>query len=261
MDKQGPACPCAQPEYPFTNTPTLMASKQIETVAYIVKEEQIMTIDHNVRPNTFVVEAQEPYPGYHGLYLPNTTRQTPGDVFFILKKRFAAELIAHITRRVKRMGEIDFDAARAELYFFNDTYPAIRVRGLASYDQIEELQKWYLDHDVPFAKKERTDTKAIIKIQKMLSAEEIEPGIFQDLDDPKSRYFALPDELSWQEFAKITLKIKRNHSLGNYDAAWGGIFRRSGLVDVVRIFADSDFDLDHLKQLQSLYLDEYNKLQ
>lgn len=237
-----------------------MAGTQIETVAYILKEEHIASLQHHIRPNTFVVEAEEPYPGYHGLNVPNERKHEPGDIFLITKKRYAAEQIAHVTRKVRYKCDIPFDAARAELFFFNDTYSAIRLRGLKTYEQVEDVQKWYIDNNVAFAKRERTDTKAVIKIQKMLWADEVEEGIFQDLDDPNTKYFAIPKEITWQEFVDITLKIKRNTNRKDYDAAYGGIFRRNGLTDMVRIFSDKDSSLENLKGIRDLYLAEIKRL-
>ncbi len=237
-----------------------MAETQLETVAYIIKEELITSIGHHTQPNTFVIEAEEPYPGYYGANIPNSKKMTPGDIFLVLKKRYAAEQVAHISRKVKQKCGIDFDPARAELFFFNDMYSAIRLRGLSSYEQIETVQKWYMDNGVSLAKKEDIDTKAVIKIQKILLAEEVEPGVYVDLEDEYSKYFEIPREISWLEFVSMTVKIKRNTGGKDYDAALGGIFRKKGLVDMIRIYSDKEASIDSLKTIRDLYLAEIKKL-
>lgn len=237
-----------------------MAGIQLETIAYIIKEEKISNVDHDVRSNTFVVETVDPYPGYHGLNVPTEKRHNPEDVFLLTKKRLVAEQIAHITRNVKKQSGIDFDAARADLFFFNDNYPAIRIRGLESYSQVEKLQNWYVDFGVDLAKREKVDASAVIKIQKMLFAEEVEPGVYVDLDDGQNRYFEIPHELTWQQFAAITSTVKRNLALNNFDLALGGVFRRGGLRDFIRVYTSKENELKELKCIQDLFITEVNKL-
>jgi hypothetical protein len=237
-----------------------MAHTTIETVAYIVKEERITTIEHNIRPGTFVVEPREPYPGYHGLNTPEEVQHNPTDIFLLTKKRNAAEQIAHLTRKVITNCGIEFNAARSELFFYNDTYPGIRIRGLESYAQIEILQTWYADLGINFLKKEKIDTKAIIKIQKMLTAEELQPGVWQDLLNAEMRYFEIPKEISFQQFAQITTKIKNNQINNNFDVALGGIFRMNGLVDIIRVYSNSTETLENTKNIRNLFVSEIEKL-
>lgn len=237
-----------------------MTNTQLETVAYIVKEEHIVSISEKIVPNTFVVEAEEPYPGYHGLNIPNERKLAPADIYLITKKRYAAEQIAHITRKVREKCHVQLDAARAELFFFNETQPAIRLRGLSSYTQIEEIQKWYIDSGVAMAKKQKTNTTAVIKIQKMLWANEPEEGIYIDLDDTNATYFRIPKEISWQEFVDITQKIKRNLTTKDFDVALGGIFRKQGLIDIVRVYTDKNTSVETLKSLQEKYITEIKKI-
>ena len=38
----------------------------IETFGYIKKEENLITVESNIILNTFVLESQHEFPGYHG---------------------------------------------------------------------------------------------------------------------------------------------------------------------------------------------------
>jgi hypothetical protein len=80
------------------------------------------------------------------------------------------------------------------------------------------------------------------------------------LDDTNASYFSIPKEISWQEFFDITLKIKRNLTEKDFDVALGGIFRRLGLVDIVRVYTAKNVSVETLKMLQEKYITEIKKI-
>ena len=63
----------------------------IQTIGGVAKEETLFTLTTSVMPNTFVLENEEPYPGYHGKNLPSGSK--PISVFLITKRKHSFVLI------------------------------------------------------------------------------------------------------------------------------------------------------------------------
>ena len=232
----------------------------IETVGYITKEEQLVSLTHDVIPNTQVIETREPFPGYHGKDLPGElSSSAPEFVFFVTKQKYTTENIARFTRNIKRYFSEDVDIARAEINIFNTKYPCIRVKNCKDFSKVAELQSCYKGEGVKFAKKTKVDTLGLIKIQKHFHIEELGQGIFKDLEEGNTYYLKIPTELKWPQFKTITFKIKNNMNDSNFDAALGMFYRKGGLVDFVRIY-DQSADIKRLEDIRDRYIKEISKM-
>lgn len=232
----------------------------IETIGYITKEEHMVSLEHDIIPNTMVIETRQPFPGYHGKNLPGElSAEVPEFVFFVTKQKYTTENIARVTQNIKKYFKDDIDIARAEIYVFNTKLPCIRLKHCKDLSKIEELQSCYKGEDIKFAKKKKVDTIGLIKIQKHLMLEEIAGGIYKDLEEERTHYLQIPVELKWPQFKSITLKIKNNMDDSNFDAALGMFYRKGGIVDFVRIY-DKNASKERLEDIKNLYLKEISKL-
>lgn len=231
----------------------------IETFGTIIKEESLATLDHNIIENTFVVETMFPFPGYHGSNF-SEQQMLPKSVFFILKSWVSTEDLFRMIKNIKKYFKHEFDASPAELVINNIHYDAIRVKDLKSMSFIEELQRHFRDEGVQFLKSKKVDTKGIIKIKKYLLLTQINDNIWLDRDNESFAYIRVPVKLNWQVFENMTINIRRNIQHKNFDAAQGVIFRKSGIIDVVRVF-DIDLKIENLEILLNKYLEEIRKLQ
>ena len=99
----------------------------------------------------------------------------------------------------------------------------------------------------------------IIKVKKYFLLEVISDFLFNDAEDPNMHYFSIPMQLRFPQFEKITLDLKRNLEDPNFDAALGTIFRRYGVIDVIRIYDDKGSP-DRLSMIRTRYLDAINEL-
>jgi hypothetical protein len=230
--------------------------KNIETFGDITKVEKLHTLTSNVLENTFVLESFEPFPGYHGANLPSG--YDPHHIFLVTKKEYSYEVISRISMKIRKNSELSFGARPAELFIFNKKYPAIRIKELKSFELVPELQNWYQDEGVFFIKNKTFNSNALIRVMKHFKLDEIEEGIYKDLGDPLMSYLQVPDRLTWKLFEKMTYYIKNNVENNNYDAAQGVVYLKD-VMDVIRIYM-KDFNLDLLKQLRAMYLEEFRKL-
>jgi hypothetical protein len=160
--------------------------------------------------------------------------------------------------KIRKNSELSFGARPAELFIFNKKYPAIRIKELKSFELVPELQNWYQDEGVFFIKNKTFNSNALIRVMKHFKLDEIEEGIYKDLGDPLMSYLQVPDRLTWKLFEKMTYYIKNNVENNNYDAAQGVVYLKD-VMDVIRIYM-KDFNLDLLKQLRAMYLEEFRKL-
>ncbi len=229
----------------------------IETFGYITKEEKLHTLDANILENTFVLEAAAPFPGYHGENIPQS--DTPHYIFLVTRKDYGLEKIVRSAKEIGRFFSGPFGARPAELHMFNSIYPAIRINHLTRYGDIAELQRWFADMGISFQKKRNFSGQSLIRVTKQFRLEEIEKGIFRDLDDPLMHYFEVSASLPWKMFEAITMQIKNNVSNNNFDAATGVLFIRD-LMDIVRIY-ERDPGEERLNMLREKYQEEIEKLQ
>ncbi len=229
----------------------------IETFGYITKEETLQTLSSNILENTFVLEAVTPFPGYHGENMPGSEK--PHYIFLVTRKDYGLEKIVRTAKEIKKLLSIPFGARPAELHMFNSTFPAIRINHLSNFSDIPELQRWFGDMGISFMKKKTFNDAGLIRVTKHFRLEEVEEGIYRDLEDPLMHYFEIDTSLPWKMFEAITLRIKNNVSNNNFDAASGVLFIRD-LMDIVRIYERSP-GVERLRALREKYREEIEKLQ
>jgi hypothetical protein len=228
----------------------------IETLGGVAKEESLITLSDNIMLNSFVLETEEPFPGYHGANLPSDSK--PISVFLMTKMKYSTEKILRITQNIKKYFLHSFNAVPGSICLNVQTLPCIRIRDLDNYELIGELQKCFYTEGIDFAKKRNIKTSAIIQLRKHFTIQEIDRGIYKDLDDHSMYYLRINHQLKWQLFTQITQRIKNNFDMTNFDSALAAIYTKE-ILDVVRIYSN-DITLDKLKVLKEKYIQEIEKI-
>lgn len=229
--------------------------KTFEALGSIIKEEHLISITDKALHNSFVLDTQVPFPGYHH-DLP--TESIPKSLFLVTNQLYNREQLTRARKNILQYSDFDFNSASCEIFIHNDVYPAIRVKELNSYDQIAQLQKHFINEGFTFRKFENINTKAIIKVKKTFFLEELEPEIYADQLENYQGYFQIPKSLSWKLFEKITYAVRNNWEGKHFDAALGFFYKNFDIYEVVRIFHQRE-DQSILKELQALYLKEMAK--
>ena len=228
----------------------------IETVGYIKKEENLTTVENNIIPNTFVLENLQAFPGYHGANLPEKLR--PRSLFLIVTKEYSFEDIARISKKIKQNFQYDFNASIGHIYFKTTSYTCIRIKYLKSFTFLPELQGLFQEYGIKFAKQKTIDTTGLIVINKHFYINEIEEGIYDDLEEDSKFYIELPKDIPWDVFKEFTLSIKNNIDNSDFDAAQGVFYRKEGIVEVVRLYI-CEGETDKIKTIHKLYIDKIKK--
>lgn len=228
----------------------------IETVGYIKKEQNLTTVENNIIPNTLVLESLHPFPGYHGENLPE--KSIPRSLFLIVAKEYTFEEIARITKKIKKHFQYDFNASVGHIYFKATMYTCIRVKYLKSFTFLPELQGLYQEQGIKFARKKAIDSTGLIVIKKQFYVDEMEEGIYNDMEEESKFYIELPIDLPWDIFKEFTLNIKNNVDNSDFDAALGVFYRKDGIVEVVRLYI-CEGEMDKIKTIRKLYMDIIQK--
>jgi hypothetical protein len=232
-----------------------MEQKHIEVFGGIAKLENLASLGDHMMPNTLVLESETPFPGYHGKNLP--LEPVPNALFFVTSKYHSIEKVIRATTEIKKYFNHHFDAATGKICIYNDTYGCIRIRGLNSFDYIQELQHFYRDLGFKFKKKKTINAPAIIQLKKSFLLEDISEFILKDLEDVAMYYIHIPRQLKWKMFEKITQSVKNNLENANFDAALGSIYYQ-GVKDVVRVYAQ-DISTERLHSIRNKYIQEIER--
>jgi hypothetical protein len=226
----------------------------IETLGGLAKEEKLKTLADHIMPNTFVLETEEPFPGYHGANLPSEAK--PISAFLITRTKYSPEKILRVAQNIHKYFPHQFDAVPGKICIQNDTLPCIRIRGFNNYEMIGDLQKCFFSEGIEFAKKRIVFADAVIQLKKHFTIEEIEEEIYRDMDEHSTYYFRIPKQISWQLFLKVT-QIVRNNTSANFDGAKAAIYCKD-ILDVVRIYAQG-ITIETLRELKARYTQELKK--
>lgn len=65
-------------------------------------------------------------------------------------------------------------------------------------------------------------------------------------------YIEIPQYLSWENFRKITERVKHNVSNQNFDAAKGIFYKDDTVKDIIRLFK-SNMPLELLQEIKKRY--------
>ena len=218
----------------------------------VTKKEKVKEIQTKLF-NTTVLEVQEPFPGY---YHDIPVKQSINSVFLLVNIRFYPECILRATNLVKASLSVKFNAAYSRISFGvnKDTHIAIRLVDLEKYEDIKLIQQAYSDAGIEFVPELKINTpiSAIININRVFSLDQLPNDIYSNKLMPKMKYFSLDKGGNWDWFEKLTIKVKNNFYRKNFDAAHVAIYKKGGLLEMVRIY-DDKITADELVDLQELY--------
>lgn len=220
----------------------------LETFGSIIKEEQVKTFERGILANTFVLENLGYFPGYYGADLP--IDREPDSLFLIMTQKESTEKILRITHNIKKQTGIEFEGTPASLCVYNNTFNAIRVRGLKNYDKVGEIQEFYRDAGILFMKSKNLDDSAIIQIKKVFRVHSLDDDIFKD-EERDMYYLKVKHQLTWSHFKNVTKQVRNNIELSAFDAALAVIYGGE-VLDLVRIYSES-LNMDELKLIHDKY--------
>jgi len=226
----------------------------LETIGTIEKKEMLGPVGYK----QLVLEAFHPFPGYHGTTVPDHVR--PNALFAITRSKYTEEKIIRVIQKIKSEHDFRFDASPGMVTLYNMLNPCIRFKNLAAYEEVPAILKAFEDEGIEFMSNRKIEPfTGIIKVKKYFLVEVISDILFKDAEDPNMHYFSIPIQLRFNQFEKITIDLKRNLEDPKFDAALGTIFRKSGVIDIIRIY-DDKCSPERLNLIRTKYLQAINNL-
>jgi hypothetical protein len=226
----------------------------LETIGTIEKKEMLGPLGYD----ELVLEAYHPLPGYHGTTVPDEGK--PKSLLAITRSKYTEEKIIRVTHKIKNDHNFKFDGTPGMVTLYNMLNPCIRFKELNNYKDLPPILKAYESEGIEFMSNRNIEPfTGIIKVKKYFLMEAISDDAFKDAEVEGIYYFSIPVQLRFNQFEKITIDIKHNIENPKFDAALGTIFRKSGLVDLIRIY-DDKCTLERLEMIRSKYIQAINNL-
>ena len=228
----------------------MLSGDIIKAAGTITKEEELIAVEHNIMPNTLVLESSNPFPGYHGSNLPEDP--LPGSIYLVTEARYEGEHILRIAKKVKKHLHEKCDSSFGQAQIYSGTYNFIRIRNLDCFSCIRRIQEAFSDEGIRFMKKKEVSGQALISINKFFSLGRIDENIYRDNDDPAMYYFEIDENPGWQLFKKTTIFIRGNVDHYSFDGALGTLYLED-ITDIIRIFAKDTVN-EQLHSIRKKYL-------
>ncbi|NOU59794.1 hypothetical protein [Marinifilum caeruleilacunae] len=234
----------------------MTAENYVVKYGSLLKEETLEVIDDKILPNTIVLEATNPFPGYYEYYDGFQKDVQPHYIYLVLDRKYDLEEFTRATQKIMSYFEANFHAAIGNITIYNDVYHAIRIRRLTAYDQIKELQSCYREEGIDFKSGATIphNSKAMIQLDKFFALDIIEDGFFKDHIEPNHGYFTIPQKLNWKQFEQLTKQVKYNMEMIHFDVSLGFIYDHFRAIDMIRVYAE-DLNLDLMKKIKAKYLE------
>ncbi|MCW3807655.1 hypothetical protein [Plebeiibacterium marinum] len=210
----------------------------LERYGNLLKAEQLVTISDKIMPNTFVLEAPEPFPGFFNYYGGTPKDAKPLYLYLVVDRLYTLEEVTRARQNIKTYFSSHFHADAGTVTIYNKTYHVIRVRHLDTYDQIKDLQACFIDQGFVFKKKpsKNIEGTATIRIKKFFQLKEINDGIYLDTIEKDHGYIVIPKYYRWTEFVELNKKAKYNWDGTFFDSALAHFHNNFEIVDMIRVY-------------------------
>lgn len=228
-----------------------------ERYGNLLKSEQLVTLDDKIMPNTFVLEAPEPFPGFFNYYSESPKDAKPLYIYLVVDHLYTLEEITRARQTIISYFPSYFHADAGTVTIFNKTYHIIRVRHLESYNQIKDLQACFIDQGFVFKKKpsKKIEATGLIRLKKFFKIQQFEKGIYLDLIEKDHGYITIPKDLKWSEFCEVTKKVRYNWDGSFFDAALGHYHNNFEIENMVRIY-HKKVNVEMLLQIKKKYFEQ-----
>ncbi len=232
------------------------SNRVIEYYGALIKAETLYTLEDKVMPNTFVLEAPEPFPGFYHYYHEHPGDNKPLYVYLVLDSSYTLEEVTRATQKIGSYFPSKLDAALAKIYIHNEIYTVIRLRHFESYDIIAELQSAFIGEGIRMHKgmKKAINGEGLIRLQKFFAVRQMSETVLFDTNELDHAYFFIDKHLTWKNFEQITMLVKSNWNSTMFDAAMGFFYVNFKVKDMIRIY-NSSLKVEDVEAISKFYHD------
>ncbi len=232
----------------------MISPKTVASLGFILKKEKLGPLNVPEAMDLFALEATQPYPGYYSSqYLPEWSGKHPLHMVYFVIQPFEyahTEKLTRIGQNVLRELELHLQVYPGFVQIDDQNYYGLHLRA-KTLEPLGQIIEKFREHGVRFVeKKSFTECQCMINVQKFIKMHFVNEGVYQDMVNSDIYYIQLPDELPWKQFEEITLGMKKNLKLPDFDAALASVHHEGGFMDFVRIYTPdlTSFDMDGLRK-------------
>lgn len=128
-----------------------MSQRIFQTVGTVTKEEILSSVESETFTSVMLLESQLPFPGYHGLTVPD--KLEPDSIFAVTRLMYNDERIIRCIQSVKELS-MKFDAAPGTLHLQNKDVNFVRFKHLP-YHMFGDVIRQFEKCGIEFKKKKR----------------------------------------------------------------------------------------------------------
>lgn len=239
----------------------MISPKTVASLGFILKKEKLGLLALPEETEIFALEATQPYPGYYSSqYLPGFTGDHALHMLYFVVEPFDfghTPKLIRVGQNVVQETEPGLQVHPAFIRINTQNYYGFHLR-TNNKDNLKPILDKFREHGVKFMeKKPFEECQCMINVQKFIKMHFVNEGVYQDMVNSNIYYIQLPSELPWEKFEEVTLRMKKNLQLPDFDAALASVYHEGGFMDFVRIYTPdlNSFDMDelrktYLKQLQ-----------
>jgi hypothetical protein len=233
-----------------------MSLRNLPSLGTVTKKERLTVADHFKGTSILILETLHPFSGYYGTTVPDN--DDPMSIFLVTKHHYNEDKVIRFIQSVKKSFKIGFDAVPGQISWSNKTLGVIRVRCISQVHIGELIQEFKSVGAEFMAKQKLSPFDGLIKITKYFNTEEVEKGIFFDLDNPAMAYLQMESHLRWSSFESLKRHVMNNVEGANFDSALSTMYDCTGVLDFVRVY-DEKRSPEKMRLIRNRYLSEVKK--
>ncbi|MFO8235686.1 MAG: hypothetical protein R6U04_09815 [Bacteroidales bacterium] len=200
----------------------------------ITKKELVHSVKVKSSIDSLVLESVDPFPDVDSRY--KKKYKVPKYYYIGITPHHLDQDILISARNAERHIDEELHSAIGEIKVNGETHRVIRLKNISG-KLLEKVLTAYKDYGLEIQTfNENINNSAIICTRKFFYLEEIEQGFFLDLDEEEKGYLEVPRKLSWEEFERITEKVKSECKHPAFDGAIGVISKHGVNQHVIRIY-------------------------
>jgi hypothetical protein len=217
----------------------------------ITKKEIVRTVKVKSKTGQLILESSDPFPEVHTKL--KKKHKLPRYFYIAINPRNLDQDILIAARDAEREMLEELNSAIGDIQVNEETFHVIRLKNIST-KILGSVLKAYESHGVEICNFEKNiNDPAIITTKKFFYLEEVEQGFYLDLDEQEKGYLEIPRLFKWEEFEKITQKVKEDSSLPEFDGAIGVITKHGVNQNIIRIYTPH-LDQEKLIQIGKGYI-------
>jgi hypothetical protein len=225
-----------------------------EFFGFILKKEELRSIENCEKCHSFILTASNPFPGY--------SQQIKKNFYYLIidnEKQDINDYLIRVTQNINKIYNRKIEASPCVLTIYNKFYKAIRLYN-HTLDEIPEIESYYKLYGISFLKKQIVKPFiSLIKLHKYFELIENDKGLYMSRNSPEFYYVQIHDKLEWEEFEELISEIKNKGIYKNCDFSIAVFYSINGFDDLIRIYSDN-CSLEKQKEFQTYILDSIKKI-